>query len=364
MSQASASSASAVEQLSQALTEHPRAALADVETPLHELPRLGSRLGIRLFVKRDDNFTLAFGGNKVRQLEYYFGQAQRARADTVLITGAVQSNFVRLCAAAARQLDMEPVVQLEKRVSRDDPPYLTSGNVLLDKLLGADIHYFDEGEDEQAADANLEHLATNLRGQGKHPYVIHLGIEHPPIGGLGYVRGALETSAQLIAAGIKAQHLVVATGSGLTHSGILVGCTRLFPETTVHGICVRRDAAIQRDRIGRRAAEIEQLLGLDAVVDDNSIVVDDSVFAPGYGRLNAPTAEAIRLAARDEALLLDPVYTGRAMAGLIARVRRGVISAGSTVVFLHSGGTPGLFAYQADVLASLETNIDSATQAS
>lgn len=340
--------------LESALASHRRASLSDHGTPLQRLPRLSRRLGIELWVKRDDAFTLALGGNKVRQLEYYLGQAQHSGADTVLITGAVQSNFVRLAAAAARVLGMDPVVQLEQRVDRDDPAYLTSGNVLLDRLFGAQIHYFHDGEDEQAADANLEKIADGVRRQQRTPYVIHLGIDHPPIGGLGYVQGAIELSRQIDQRGIDCRHLVVASGSGLTHAGLLVGTTTLLPNMKVHGICVRRSATLQHPRIARRCAEIEQLLNIAPVVSDAAINVDDCVLAPGYGQLNAETAEAVRIAAMDEAMLIDPVYTGRAMAGLIHKVRSGQIEQGDSVIFVHTGGTPGLFAYQADVMQALD----------
>jgi len=274
----------------------------------------------------------------------------------VLITGAIQSNFVRLTAAAARILSMQAIVQLEKRVDRHDDAYLSSGNVLLDRLFGAEIHYFDLGEDEQAADANLEAIAQKHIEQGGRPYVIHLGTDHPPVGGLGYVQGALELSTQLRSEHLTPQHLVVASGSGLTHAGLLVGSRALLPMLRVHGICVRRDARQQRQRIYKRSQEIEQLLKIDSVVMPDDVRVDDCVLAPGYGHLNAETAEAIRLAARDEALLVDPVYTGRSLAGLIHLVRSGQIARGDEVVFVHTGGSPGLFAYQSDVMLALESS--------
>jgi len=348
--------ASNYDQLQAALAAHPRASLSDGATPLQQLPRLGDRLGIRLWAKRDDTFSLAFGGNKIRQLEYYLGQAVQAGADRVLITGAVQSNFVRLTAAAARILSMQAVVQLEKRVDRHDDAYLSSGNVLLDRLFGAEIHYFDLGEDERAADANLEQIAQQHIKQGGRPYVIHLGTDHPPVGGLGYVQGALELSTQLQNEQLTPEHLVVASGSGLTHAGLLVGCRALLPILKVHGICVRRDAQQQQQRIRKRSREIEQLLKIDSVVTPDDVHVDDCVLAPGYGHLNAETAEAIRLAAQDEALLVDPVYTGRSMAGLIHLVRSGQIARGDDVVFVHTGGSPGLFAYQSDVMLALESS--------
>lgn len=332
-----------------ALADWPRAPLMGPRTPLEHASRLGERLGIDLLLKRDDAFTLALGGNKVRQLEYYFGQVAAENADTVLITGAVQSNFVRLCAAAARKTGRRAVVQLEDRTPKDDICYRQSGNVLLNQLLGAEIHHFPEGENEAAADANLDLLAEDQRRQGHAPYVVHLGIDHPPYGGLGYALGAVETYLQCQQAGVWPDHVVIASGSGLTHAGFLVGARAIGWAVPVHGICVRRDAQAQHARITRRAHEINGLLNTPAALSDADVLVDDAAFGSGYGHMTSSVSEAILLAARDEALILDPVYTGRSMAGLIAMTRDGRIQSGQTALYVHTGGTPGIFAYQTDL---------------
>lgn len=331
----------------------PTADLDLQRTSLDLLPRLGARLGIELYVKRDDTLPLAMGGNKVRQLEYYLGPAVRDGADTVLITGAVQSNFVRLCAAAARKLGWQAVVQLEDRVPKNDAAYNNSGNVLLNQLLGADIHYFPEGENEAAADANLDRMADELRTKGRKPYVVHLGIDYPALGGLGYARCAAECYAQFQAQGVMPDHVVIPSGSGLTHAGFLAGARAVGWDVPIHGICVRRDATQQHARITRRTTEIS------AMLDDNSItpgdiIVDDTVLAPGYGQMNDQVADALTFAAQDEALLLDPVYTGRTMAGMIALIETGSIKSGARVAFIHTGGLPAIFAYQTDILAGLK----------
>ena len=194
------------------LRDNPRVELGLTRTAIEPLTTLGAELGIDLSVKRDDTLPLAMGGNKMRQLEYYFGAAQEQGADTVLITGAVQSNFVRLCAAAARKIGWHPVIQLEDRVPGTDETQRNSGNVLIDRLLGADIHHFDEGENEAAADANLDNIAESLRADGKRPYVIHLGTDHPPLGGLGYALCAAETFLQLKEAGSLPAHVVIPSG--------------------------------------------------------------------------------------------------------------------------------------------------------
>ena len=324
----------------------PRIRLGHAPTPLDAAPNLGTALGIELWVKRDDCTGLALGGNKVRQLEFYLGEARARGADTVLITGAVQSNFVRLAAAGARQLGMDIHIQLEERVDDADALYRASGNVLLDRLLGATLHSFPAGEDEQAADAALERLARSLAGSGRKPYVIHLGVDHPPLGGLGYVLAANEVMEQARARGLGFDAVVCASGSALTHAGTLVGMRAIGETVPVHGICVRRDASLQRPRVAKRAAELSAMIGrADIAFDEGDIDASDAVHPPGYGKLNEPIREAISMAARLEGLLLDPVYTGKAMAGLVAHVRSGRIAAGSRVLFLHTGGLPGIFAY-------------------
>lgn len=341
-----------------ALQNHARISLFESSSALHPLPALGERLGIQLDIKRDDTLPLAMGGNKVRQLEYYLGPAREMGADTVLITGAVQSNFVRLGTAAARKMGWHPIVQLEARVPKDDAIYNSSGNVLLCKLMGAEIIHFHEGDDEAAADANLDHIADERRAAGATPYVVHLGINHPPIGALGYAAAAVETWLQYKEMGQMPDCIVIPTGSGLTHAGFLAGARAIGWDVPVYGICVRRDAAQQKSRIIRRVAEVEQLLGGISDITDADINVDDSVLSPGYGLLNPAVSAAIHDAAHDEAILLDPVYTGRAMAGLFDMVQKGTIRSGQRVAFIHTGGTPGIFGYQNDLLNGLTPAIE------
>ncbi len=339
--------AQCIEGLIPELAVHPRVALVQAPTPLDHAPRLGHALGIDLYIKRDDCTGLAAGGNKVRQLEYYMGQAQATNADVVLITGAVQSNFVRLCAAAAARLGMEAQVQLEHRVAGMDRNYHECGNVLLDRLLAARIQHLPMGVDEAGADAQLEHRAALLAASGRRPYVIHLGVEHPPVGALGYMRCAAELVAQLRHQRLAFDALVTPSGSGLTHVGLLAGMRALDQRLPIHGVCVRRAAAAQRARIIRRLRESIQLSGIAVAIDDAEVSVTDASLAPGYGQLNDRTWQAMRAAGRLEGLLLDPVYSGKTMAGLVDLVEQGTIRKGARVLFIHSGGWPALFGYQA-----------------
>ena len=204
------------------------------------MPNLTSHCnGARLFVKRDDNTGLAMGGNKVRQLEYYFGEALVQNADTVLITGAVQSNFVRLAAASARRLGMDIHIQLEERVDKDDVRYRESGNVLLDRMLGATLYSYPDGEDEAGADRRIGEIAEGLRKEGRKPYVIPLSPGHPPLGALGYVVAADELLAQIDERNLAIDEVFVASGSGATHSGLLYGLRALGSDIPVTGVCIR-----------------------------------------------------------------------------------------------------------------------------
>lgn len=341
--------------LTAAVDRFPRVTIAHLPTPIETLANLGADLGVSLSVKRDDCTGLAFGGNKVRQLEFYFGAAAEDHADTVLITGAVQSNFARTTAAFARRLGMECHIQLEERVAGVSDLYRTNGNVLLEHLLGATLHSFDGGENEGAADAELDRIADELRASGRSPYVIPLGVDHPPLGALGYVAAAVELVHQLEATD-PFDDIVIGSGSSLTHVGLLYGLRALGVRTTVHGICVRRNAQDQRRRVAKRLDDLAALLEIHVGIETVDINLFDGVLDPGYGRLNEATKAAIGQAATREGLFLDPVYTGKVMAGLMRLVETGKLT-GDRVLFWHTGGQPALFGY-ADELRDLDAATD------
>ena len=301
-------------------------------------------------MKRDDCTGLALGGNKARKLEYYLGDAQISGADVVLITGAVQSNYVRMAAAAAAKLGMACHIQLEERVSDVDEIYRRSGNVLLDRILGASISSYPRGEDEAGADRSLEQIAEDLRSQGKHPYIIYLSADHTPLGALGYVNAANEILTQVEEQRLRIDHIIIASGSALSHSGLLFGLRASGSKIPVTGVCVRRSAALQFERVKNCTQALARLLQLDhSVVVPEDIRVSDETLAPGYGRLNPAVLEAIRLLGRTEGILLDPVYTGKSMAGLLALVRSNRLKKSSNVLFVHTGGVPALFAYESEL---------------
>jgi D-cysteine desulfhydrase family pyridoxal phosphate-dependent enzyme len=331
--------------IAKALSRFERASFLSWATPLETLTRLSEKFGVELTVKRDDLTGVAFGGNKVRQLEFYFGKAIAACADTVLITGAVQSNYVRVAAACAARLGMACHIQLEERVPDIDAVHRSSGNVLLDELLGATLHSFPVGEDEAGADQSLRDIAAELKTQGRRPYVIPLGAGNPPLGALGYIGCA----AELLEQSREFDHVVVASGSGHTHAGLLFGLRALGWHGRVLGICVRRSASLQTPRISGHCEGLAEMLKLPNPVEPADIEVYDDVLAPGYGVMNEEVAGAIRDCAQTEGLMVDPVYTGRAMAGLFACARDGRLPSKAKTVFLHTGGLPALFGYETEL---------------
>jgi D-cysteine desulfhydrase/L-cysteate sulfo-lyase len=333
------------------LEEFPRCRLAHLPTPLEAMERLSQHLdGVSLFVKRDDCTGLGFGGNKIRQLEFYLGQAEKEEADTVLITGAVQSNFVRSAAAAACRLGMQCHIQLEERVPDVDSLHRSSGNVLLNRILGATLHVYPVGEDEEGADANLSAIAEQLRQDGSRPYIIPLGTGHDPLGALGYIDAAVELMTQLDQQSLACDHLVVTSGSGSTHAGLLFGLRALGSQIRITGVCPRRDARSQEQRIAGHVKKLTRMLGFDPGIEPDDIRLTDVTLAPGYGQLNDQTVEALQLTAQCEGLFLDPVYTAKAMAGLFHLVKQKEIS--GSVLFWHTGGQPALFGY-GDALTGL-----------
>jgi len=333
----------------------PTVALGHYPTAIEEMANLAAAIapeggGPRLFVKRDDCTGAGFGGNKVRQLDYYLGQAVEQGADTVLITSAVQSNFMRTCAALCARLGLKAHLQLEERVAKNDPLYRTNGNVLLDKIVGAELHSFAEGEDEAAADAAIEALADRVREDGGKPYVIHLSPSYPPVGAVGYVQAARELLEQMAAMDLAIDRIFVGSGSSATHTGLLWGLRALGSAIPVTGVCVRREAGLQKARVTANLARLSALLEHEPEFAADDVMVTDVAFGPGYGRMIDSTREAIALAGRKEGLFVDPVYTGKVLAGMIDAVRTGEMGPDQTALFIHTGGAPALFAYGDSVL--------------
>jgi len=324
------------------LATFPRVPLAHLPTPLEPLRALSHHLGgPNIYVKRDDCTGLAGGGNKTRKLEFLMADALEKGADTVVTVGATQSNHVRQTVAAAAKLGLHAEVLLEKAVVRDDD-YAKNGNVLLDQLMGAVIHHQPPGGD---LDRDGQAFADNLNNNGRKSYFIPTGGSSA-VGALGYINCADEILGQSSEMGLNFDAIVVATGSQGTQAGLVVGITAANSQIPIHGICVSRDGKEQEDLVFNLCIATANHAGVAAPILRQNILCDGDYYAPGYGQPNDAMIEAVTLCAQLEGLLLDPVYSGKAMAGLIAKVRDGTYARGDNIVFLHTGGQVALHAYR------------------
>ncbi len=328
------------------LARFARVRFAHLPTPLEPMPNLTRLLGgPQLYVKRDDCTGLATGGNKTRKLEFLIGDALAQGADGVITHGAVQSNHVRQTAAAARKYGLKCAALLERRVPGRGSEYETTGNVLFDRLFGAELRFVAPDTDMDAACAGL---AQELRGRGDRPYYIPGGGSNP-VGALGYVNAALELLQQANDLGLRIDCVVHGTGSTGTQAGLVCGLEGTNAGIDVLGICVRRPAAAQEEAVYQLASATADQVGIRGELERGRVRANGDHVGPGYGVPTAATIEAIRLAAEHEGLLLDPVYSGKAMAGLIDLCRRGFFARGQNVLFLHTGGAAALFAYERDL---------------
>lgn len=331
------------------LAKFPRARFAHLPTPLEDAPRLAAALGLkRLLIKRDDCTGLAGGGNKTRKLEFLLGEALSQGADTLVSQGAIQSNHVRQTAAAAARFGMACEIILEARTGSNAVDYNGSGNVLLDRLLGASIRTVPGGTD---MNAELARSADDVRARGGKPYVIPGGGSNA-VGALGYVDCALELVRQADAAGIVIDRLVTATGSAGTHAGLIAGFALAGADIPILGVGVRAPKDVQEANVHKLAVETAARFGHEDRVTRDLTVADCDYVGAGYGLIDEAVIDALKLAARTEGLLLDPVYSGKAMKGLIALARQGAFK-DETVVFLHTGGAQGLFGYHSELEGSL-----------
>jgi L-cysteate sulfo-lyase len=323
------------------LDQFPRVPLAHLPTPLEHLPRLSAELGgPQIYVKRDDCTGLATGGNKTRKLEFSMAAAQQAGADTIVTVGAVQSNHVRQTAAAACKLGMQCEVLLEHRVQDPSDYYRQSGNVLLDRIFGANLREYPGGTDFEAA---MESVAEEVRAAGGTPYIIPGGASNA-IGALGYVNCALELLEQIAEAGINVGHIVTATGSAGTQAGLIVGLKAMNSGIPLLGIGVNAPQEKQEEKVFSLACETAEYIGKPGCVARDDVVANCDYVGDGYGVPTESMNEAVLLLARAEGLLFDPVYSGKALAGLIDLVRNDQFE-GDNIVFLHTGGAAALFAY-------------------
>ncbi|WP_323640489.1 D-cysteine desulfhydrase [Pectobacterium polonicum] len=326
------------------LARFPRLSLGHFPTPLEALPNLSAYLGgPTIYIKRDDATGLATGGNKTRKLEFLLADAQQQGADVIITQGATQSNHVRQTIAAAAKLGLKTKVLLEKRVEDYGEDYQRSGNVLLDNLLGGEIiDHLPAGTDMQQA---METLAESLRKEGLKPYVIP-GGGSSPVGALGYVACAEELLFQSSQQRLRIDHIVHATGSTGTQAGLVNGLVATNSQIPLLGISVRAPKAKQEENVYALAQRTWQLLGIPGELPRSAVQVNSDYVGKGYGIPTEGTLEALRLLAQLEGILLDPVYSGKGMAGLIDLIRQGHFRADENIVFIHTGGSAGLFGYR------------------
>lgn len=326
-----------------------RVDLVGPPTALQEMPRLRAALesmGVdcpRLLVKREDLTQTAGGGNKVRKLEYLLADAKAKGADTIITAGALQSNHVRQTAGACAKLGLECIGLLFKTVPNDAPAYEQSGNILLDGIFGAQIRTYPATANGRQV---LDDVLTEVKASGRTPYIVPVGGSNE-VGCLAYVRVVQEIRQQA-ASDTSIDHIVVANGSAGTHAGLTAGTALYAPGTMVRGISVLNpDTDKVRETTASLARATVALAAPDkeTSISSSDIVLHDEFLGDGYGMPTAEMAAALRLVARTEGLLLDPVYSGKAMAGLIGLVQTGVFSREETVVFIATGGSPAIFAY-------------------
>ena len=328
------------------LSDFSQVKLCHSPTPLEPLIRLSEFFGgPEIWIKRDDCTGLASGGNKTRKLEFLVGEAIEQGADTLVTQGAVQSNHARQTAAAAAKFGLKCHILLERRVQNTMVSYEQTGNVLLNKLFGASIEYRESGID---MNSEGENVCGELKNKGHKPYFIPGGGSNP-VGALGYVKCALELTEQINNLSLSFETLIHATGSTGTQAGLVAGLEGLNSKLPVLGISVRQPENKQVDAVWKLVKKTVDKLNIPEIPREK-ILVDDRYVGEGYGVPNEGTLEAINLLAQMESILLDPVYSGKGMAGLISMIRKGIFKKGQKILFLHTGGSVALFAYEKEIL--------------
>jgi D-cysteine desulfhydrase family pyridoxal phosphate-dependent enzyme len=316
-----------------------RISFAGFPTPLQRMPKLSRVLsGPNLFIKRDDMTDLAFGGNKARKLEFVFADAKEKGADIIVAAGVVQSNCACMVAAAARKLEMKPVLVLQGK-----EPEVYDGNLLLDRLLSAEIRFEDNlGWD---VSGKLAAVAEEFREKGYHPYIIPVGAT-TPLSILGYVLAMEELINEFDEVGERLDYVVCACGTGGTQAGLILGKKLLAVDVKVLGVTVFADKVAASENIAELVNESAKLLRFDLSVSTGDVTIFDEYIKEGYGVLNEPVTEALKLVAETEGIFLDPVYTGKAMAALIDIIKQDFFKKEDNIAFLHTGGLPALFPHR------------------
>lgn len=351
-----------IDEIKKEISGFPRKNLIHLPTPFRKLESLTSEFdGPDVYIKRDDLTGIAFGGNKSRKLEFILSDALNKGADVIITWASLQSNWCMQTAAAARRFGLKPILILFK-TSELEPDY--DGNLLLDFILGADIRIYEAEKGKvvslEYAAGIIEEVVKEARESGHKPYVVAVGGSMPgfsmdlPLGAISYVAAFIEALEQAQAAGVGLSHLVHATGSGATQAGLAVGAKALADGSRVVGISVSEEKEAFAKIVLNIAGQTERALGLSPGLTRNDVIVLDEYVKDGYGVLDKSVAEAVRLLFIKEGIVLDPVYTGKAMAALLDLVKKGYFKKQDKILFFHTGGTPALFPYRNKFLELLK----------
>lgn len=331
------------------LSRFPRFELVLKPTPLHPLRRLSKALGgPTIWMKRDDMTGTGAGGNKLRKLEFLIGDALQKGCNTVVTIGAIQSNHTRQTAAAAAMAGLSCHIVQERWVEGLDDVQERVGNILLSRIFGADIEILDgkflPGEGDEP-NVRVDHACETLRQNGRLPYAIPRGASDHPLGGLGYIGCVEEIAVQAHAEGFAPTAIVHASSSGSTQAGLVVGSHLLDAAIPIIGVDVNADANMTKAIVRRIAGDTADLLGQDRAAIESQVVLETAYCGPAYGIPAAETMRAISLIARTEGIVLDPVYEGKSMAGLIDMISKRRFGLGDHIVYMHLGGDPAIHAY-------------------
>ena len=353
------------ELLNTIITEFPRYGCSHLPTPLERMERLSHQLGgINLLIKRDDQTGLAFGGNKARKLDFIMADVLAQKCDSVITWAGVQSNWCRQTVAAARKVGVKPILILFKRPGL---PADMDGNLFINYLFDSDVKIVEVEKEKNIMELDevrsiIEEAAEKERRKGNNPYIAPIGGSltegsmTKPLGAISFVNAFLEIQKQTNALDVNPDYIVMATGSGSTQAGLMVGAQLVNSPTKVVGISVSEDKATMAHCVETIAEQTFREFGATSGNNRESVIVFDDYVKDGYGMLNRETARALRLVAETEGILLDPVYTGRAMVGLIDLIEKGYFKKGDNIVFWHTGGTPALFPYREKILDYLGNN--------
>lgn len=330
----------------------PRVNIAFQPTPLQELPRFRGALGgPRIWMKRDDVTGLAFGGNKARKLEFMIADALAQGADVIVTSAAAQSNMLRQTCAACRQYGLD--IHLVMRGTGDEP---VQGNLLLDYLFGADMTFIPTKDPYSQLSVDvMNRVVADLKARGRRPYVIDMRYQSGALAALGYVWASAELYEQFEQVGIDSPTLICSTGSGTTQAGLLLGAELMGADFDIVGVSVQQPTEMMIPRVVKKTQDAAELLGVESALAPEQVVVDDRWIGPAYGVPTPACLEAMKLAARTEGIVVDPVYSGKGLSGLIGWVREGRFAPSDDVVFIHTGGTPAIFAMTQELVPELRS---------